>query len=226
MIKLEPIITDDGTLTFRNPEFDDLYHSRSGALEEAFVKHAGPAEVDRRLIEAGREKRTLRILDVCFGLGYNSLAALAVRNRAAPGVGLEIIGLERDPAILAMIARVETGLPEYGIIQDLATNPDLSLNLDSLSMRLIIGDAAKTGSDPRGLFEVVFHDPFSPNKNPALWTSEFFTRLKGVMSPGGVLTTYSCARHVRQNLRTAGFRIEDGPRLGRRGPSTIALVTE
>jgi tRNA U34 5-methylaminomethyl-2-thiouridine-forming methyltransferase MnmC len=43
------------------------------------------------------------------------------------------------------------------------------------------------------------------------------------MKPNSRLATYSCARVVRDNLKNAGFQIFDGPKLWRRGPSTIAV---
>ena len=43
------------------------------------------------------------------------------------------------------------------------------------------------------------------------------------MNKKGILTTYSCARQVRENLKKAGFIVKDGPCVGRRAPATIAL---
>ena len=70
--------------------------------------------------------------------------------------------------------------------------------------------------------DCVFLDPFSPKKTPELWTREFFNGIFKIMKPGAKLATYSCARVVRDNLKAEGFTITDGPKVGRRGPSTIA----
>jgi len=43
------------------------------------------------------------------------------------------------------------------------------------------------------------------------------------MRKGGILTTYSCASIIRKNLREAGFLVKDGPVVGRKAPSTIAI---
>jgi tRNA U34 5-methylaminomethyl-2-thiouridine-forming methyltransferase MnmC len=43
------------------------------------------------------------------------------------------------------------------------------------------------------------------------------------MKEGAKLSTYSYARWIRNNLKNAGFEVLDGPILGRRSPSTIAL---
>ena len=44
-----------------------------------------------------------------------------------------------------------------------------------------------------------------------------------IVKKGGVLATYSCAKIVRENLIAAGFEVKDGPCVGRRAPSTIAI---
>ena len=42
------------------------------------------------------------------------------------------------------------------------------------------------------------------------------------MKPGAKLSTYSCAKSVRQNMIAAGFNVLDGPAIGRKSPATIA----
>ena len=70
----------------------------------------------------------------------------------------------------------------------------------------------------------MFLDPFSPPKNPELWTESFFREVKKLMKPKAILATYSCARIVRDNLKKAGFIVKDGPIIGRRSPSTLAYI--
>jgi len=63
---MKKIITKDGSVTFKNESYDETYHSTSGALEEAFEKFAKPCNL----------KDGMNVLDICFGIGYNSLAAI------------------------------------------------------------------------------------------------------------------------------------------------------
>jgi tRNA U34 5-methylaminomethyl-2-thiouridine-forming methyltransferase MnmC len=56
-----------------------------------------------------------------------------------------------------------------------------------------------------------------------MWTNEFFIDIRNKMKENGRLSTYSCARFVRDNLRQAGFIVKDGPIIGRKSPSTIAV---
>ena len=90
IVKMEKIITGDSSITLRNPEYDECYHTKSGAIEEAFEKFAKPCHL----------KDGMKVLDVCFGLGYNTLAAISIAN-------VEAIGLENDKKILDEIQNIE-----------------------------------------------------------------------------------------------------------------------
>jgi len=57
---------------------------------------------------------------------------------------------------------------------------------------------------------------------PELWTEELFSEIFKRCANGCVLTTYSCARIVRDNMKKVGFEVLDGPCVGRKSPSTIA----
>ena len=71
LIHKEKKITNDGSFTFFNHAVKECYHSPVGAQQEAMVKYIKPSEFARRC-KSGQ----VRILDVCFGLGYNSLSAI------------------------------------------------------------------------------------------------------------------------------------------------------
>ena len=93
-----------------------------------------------------------------------------------------------------------------------------------MKLRIIIGDAGETIKNLNQKFDAVFLDPFSPKKCPELWTEKFFKDIRKLMKQNSVLTTYSCAKIIRNNLVNAGFNVKDGPSIGRRAPSTIAYA--
>ena len=70
-----PIATQDGSITYWNPGFNEHYHSPVGALSEAESKYILPSGLDKRL-----KRGDVRLLDVCFGLGYNTLTACEVAS--------------------------------------------------------------------------------------------------------------------------------------------------
>ena len=67
----ELVLCEDGTNTLFSVEFDEPYHStKDGALHESLEKHVKPA------LALSKENIQLTILDICFGLGYNTFSTL------------------------------------------------------------------------------------------------------------------------------------------------------
>ncbi len=209
---MHKILSHDGSITFWNERFQEYYHSITGAKEEAVRKFVEPCCL--------QEKNNPVILDVCFGWGYNTAAALdAIGNSNA-----KVIGLEIDANVLQKIPTINAPFESYSFIQK-CIRKGYSLSKDAWTLSLVVGDARETIKTVlSGSVDCVFLDPFSPKKCPELWTIDFMRQLYRIMKPNGILTTYSCARIVRDNLRSAGFSVQDGPCIGRRGPSTIATV--
>lgn len=214
--------TADGSFTFFSEEFGELFHSHYGARNESFLKFAIPTQLPNR---AHREK--LQILDVCYGLGYNTAAALQTIWAVNPDCHIEVIGLEINPSV-PKAACIHNLFQVWGnkyteILTQLAF--DQQVERQRLSARLLIGDARTTIGIVRNmgfLADAIFLDPFSPPQCPQLWTVEFIQQVSLCLNPNGILATYSCAAAVRTALLTAQLIIGSVPPFGRRSPSTIA----
>lgn len=210
---MDTLRTDDGSWTCCN-EFG-FYHWRKGAATEAIEKFARPA----RITEVAK-RDAVKMLDICFGLGYNTAAAIDMARQANPNCRIEAVGLEIDPAVIRVAASVTSPFRCYSLVQKLADTPEISD--DGLYIRLFMGDARDTIHSAGDGFDAVFLDPFAPKQCPELWQTTFLREVFMRMRPGALLCTYSCARMVRDNLRSAGFIVRDGPIIGRRGPATVA----
>ena len=68
MYEFYPYFTNDGSVGLYSPEVDDIYHSTYGALTEAYEKFILPADFENYF----KNKNEIKILDICFGIGYNS----------------------------------------------------------------------------------------------------------------------------------------------------------
>jgi tRNA U34 5-methylaminomethyl-2-thiouridine-forming methyltransferase MnmC len=213
------ILTGDGSLTLYNDKFGESYHHISGAVNEAQKKYVEPCKI-AELAKAGRAS----ILDVCFGLGYNSCAAIDAALKANPNCKIRIVALEIDEEVLAEISGLTPNILNYGVIKAVAANKEY--NKENINISLIMGDAKETIKRVDEMFDAVFLDPFSPKKCPELWAEEFFLDIRKKMKTGAVLSTYSSARIVKDNLAAAGFSIVIGPSIGRRAPITIGLNTK
>lgn len=210
----------DGSFTFYNSDVGEAYHAPVGAALEAREKYVAACGIPGLCARKG----VLRILDVCFGLGYNSAAALEL---VPVGFPVQVIGLELD----ALIIRESSSLPfpfdsGESLFRSLAlaevVDGQLEVHEGSVDLRVLVGDATRRVLDVHdGWADVIFFDPFSPKKAPLLWTVDFFRSVFAKCASGAVLVTYSCARLVRENLVAAGFVVEDGPVVGRRGPATV-----
>lgn len=72
MYELFPYFTNDGSVGLFSPDADDIYHSTYGALTEAYEKFILPSNL-KYFLEKNNE---IKILDICYGIGYNSKSLL------------------------------------------------------------------------------------------------------------------------------------------------------
>jgi hypothetical protein len=73
----------------------------------------------------------------------------------------------------------------------------------------------------------VLFDPYSPARNPAMWTLPLFTNLFSLLDPRRpcALTTYSRSTMLRVTLLAAGFFVGMGRATGRKEETTVAANT-
>lgn len=202
-----PQPTADGSFTFFSPEFGECFHSPFGALKEAQMTYANACQL---ALKAKTGK--VRLLDVCYGLGYNSAAALATIWASNPNCEIELIGLELDATVPreAIAHSLLNAWPDPipDLLQTLAQNHQLQI--PQLQAQLLISDARTTIQQVYSSgfqADAIFLDPFSPPQCPQLWTVEFLEYVAKCLSPTGKLSTYCSAAAPRSALRLAGLAI-------------------
>lgn len=228
MAQLIPQITQDGSYTFFSPEFDEAFHSRYGARQEAEKKFLEPSLLkDKACGQKQKNSTSLQLLDICYGLGYNSASALAGIWSANPQCRVELIALEIDSTI--PLQAIEHNLlnqwqkPIPQSLTQLATTKRIQTNY--LDASLLINDARKTIQQlyhDSWQADAIFLDPFSPPKCPQLWTVEFLGLVAKCLKPTGRIVTYSSSAAVRTALSLAGLHIGSTPGVGRKSPGTVA----
>lgn len=71
MSEFQPYYTNDGSVGLYSENYNDIYHSASGALTEAYEKFISPINWDILL-----SHDDINILDICYGIGYNTKSFL------------------------------------------------------------------------------------------------------------------------------------------------------
>ena len=222
---MKEVKTKDGSITFFNEYFQDVYNSVTGAMEEAEKKFVIPTKIPE-LAKTG----SIKILDVCFGIGYNSLLAIHLAKQSNPKVKIEIVGLENDKEVIEQIIKMKFKddlKQEYKIIQE-AAKACLGLpnkKDKNIKITLILDDARKSVNKLTDLYDAVFLDPFTPKTCPEMWSEPFIKDISKRMQPNSIIATYSCARKVRDAMRAAQLDVHDGPTGGRFAPSAFAVKT-
>jgi tRNA U34 5-methylaminomethyl-2-thiouridine-forming methyltransferase MnmC len=202
-----PQLTQDGSYTFFSVEFGETFHSTQGAKAEAFQKFAEATN-----LQAKAKNPSIRLLDVCYGLGYNTAAALETIAITHPSCQIELHGLELDPTVplgaltpdlLAgwspSVQQVLRGLAQTSHCQ----REGLTAHLWIADARHSIQQLVHSGFQA----DAIFFDPFSPRRCPQLWTVEFFRAVAQCLAPDGKLSTYSRSAAVRSALLAAGLCI-------------------
>lgn len=72
MSEFYPYFTKDGSVGLYSKDFNDIYHSATGALTEAYEKFIFPSNLHDILLRYDN----IKVLDICYGIGYNTKALL------------------------------------------------------------------------------------------------------------------------------------------------------
>ncbi|RLB68750.1 MAG: hypothetical protein DRH03_09520 [Deltaproteobacteria bacterium] len=219
---LKTTLSGDGSRTLYCDSVSEHYHStKDGAFSEALYKHVLPAWQYRI---SGRPAVT--VLDICFGLGYNTLVLIWYLRQQGYQGKLQVFSPEQDLVLLKSL--VDFPYPDellalVPIIQELAKN--LFYQDARLKIEIVGFEARSWLAGFAGPIDIVFHDPFSPANNPELWTREYFAELKRIGAADLLVTTYSTATAVRMGLFENGFHIYENRPEALVRSATLASLT-
>jgi tRNA U34 5-methylaminomethyl-2-thiouridine-forming methyltransferase MnmC len=207
------VLTEDGSATLHSPRYRQSYHSTRGALSEArhvFLEGSGVAA----MLRSGRP---VRLLEVGVGSGLNLLISADLATRCK--VGLDYVGLDRELPSVEQLTALDHGRHLHA--PDLAAawrtlrctldTRDAPLDrLGTTTVELRLGDARDTPLES-GRFHAIYHDAFSPDANPELWSEPFLGRLYAALAPGGHLVSYTVQGELRRRLEALGFEVAKRP---------------
>jgi len=199
----ELVLCEDGTNTLFSKEFDEPYHStKDGALHESLEKHVKPS------FSLKSHKDKLTILDICFGLGYNTFATLYYIKKHHIKTKVHILSPEFDEGLVRSLDTFDFP-PEFDSIKHMikAVSKDLTYEDEQFKIEILLGDARQSIPQIEEKIDIVYQDAFSPTHNPLLWTYEWFRDVRAICKDDAILTTYSTAAAIRLGLYENGFYI-------------------
>ncbi len=111
MKKYDFVKTKDGSVGLYNYEVDDIYHSGSGALTEAINKFIIPSG----FINFVKNNKKVKILDICYGIGYNSKSAVYLALKNNLNCKIEIDALEIDNELVMISPFIKDSIPSIDV---------------------------------------------------------------------------------------------------------------
>ncbi len=207
-MKREFFITADGSTSINLPDWNEQYHSKHGAVQEAyhvFIKYGLDAFADNsevNLLEIGfgtalncfitfleGEKRNLQI-------NYDGVEAYPVTYQESKNLNyIDILQAQKHRDNFDSIHKVSW--EEYHQI-----TKNFKLKKRQQKFETIID---------KNKFDLIYFDAFGSRVQPELWTENIFQKMYDALKPNGILTTYSAKGSARRAMQKIGFEVEKVP---------------
>jgi len=206
-LKREIITTNDGSTTIHLPELNESYHSKHGAIQEAyhvFIKNG------LSLFEG----KSVSILEIGFGTGLNSfITYLEAKksNQTIDYVGVEAYPVAVEEALQMNYVKELNANQEAAIFKDMheanweekvAISDDFSLTKRQQLFQEINDEDA---------YNLIYFDAFGFRVQPELWSLEVFQKMYNALKINGVIVTYACRSSIKNAMIECGFKVEKLP---------------
>ena len=200
----EIIQTLDGSTTIHLKDWDECYHSKHGAIQEA--KHV--------FIQNGLSlfpNQSVSILEIGFGTGLNAFITLLESKKLHQSI--QYVGVEAYPVNAAEVIAMNY-VTELNAISDEAlfkkmheSNWDEKVVLHpefELTKRKQFFDEIDAVEE----FDLIYFDAFGYRVQPELWSTAIFKKMFTALRPGGKLVTYAARGVVKRSMIEVGFTVE------------------
>jgi tRNA U34 5-methylaminomethyl-2-thiouridine-forming methyltransferase MnmC len=208
-LKRNIIQTRDGSTTIHIEEWDECYHSRFGAIQEAqhvFIKNGLSLF----------ENNSISILEIGFGTGLNAFITFLESkklNQIINYVGVEAYPVSTEEVISMNYVselKAENDVATFEKMHNCNWEEQIILRDDFFLTKrqqffAEIEDIEK--------FDLIYFDAFGYNVQPELWSTAIFQKMYNALKPKGVLVTYAARGVVKRSMIEVGFAVEklEGP---------------
>lgn len=214
-MKREFLITSDGSTTIHLPDWNEQYHSKHGAIQEAkhvFIKNGLHHFCQRKECKPPK----ISILEIGFGTGLNAFITFLEAKKS--DLEIDYVGVEAYP-----VSREETEKLNYVSKLNAASlaKEFKEMHTSSWEKKVCISEKFQLikrkqffeDITDRNTFNLIYFDAFGARNQPELWTEVIFEKMFLALKENGVLVTYSAKGSVRRALQSVGFTVErlNGP---------------
>ena len=203
-MKREIIITSDGSTSIHLPEWEESYHSKHGAIQEAqhvFIKNG------LSLCKG----QSVSVLEIGFGTGLNAFITFLESQKNKQKI--DYVGVEGFPVppeeVLQMNYVNQLNANQFESEFKMMHTSDWDENVTiSDTFRLTKRKQLFNDINDKNQFDIIYFDAFGYRVQPELWSVEIFTRMFDALKEGGILVTYACRGPIKNAMKEAGFKIE------------------
>lgn len=198
------IITSDGSTTFQIPQWDECFHSKYGAVQEAlhvFIKNG------LHLFE----NQKVSILEIGFGTGLNTLVTyaehfkqnLTIRYETVEGYPLSW----EEARQMNYCNQLENKLlyPIFEKIHQSEWEKEFLIS-EKFSFKKRKQFFEDISDFER--FDLIYFDVFGARVQPELWEVSIFEKMYNALKKDGYLVTYSAKGSVQRAMKHCGFQVE------------------
>lgn len=206
----EIIKTGDGSTTIHLPEWNEQYHSRHGAIQEA--EHVFIKSGLQKSLESGDD--SISILEIGFGTGLNALVTW--KEAKEKNLTISYTAVEAYPVALEEVEKLnfaeelqlEGAQDFFRTIHHTPWETALTIH-----PKFHLQKQKKFFQEINDLeeYRLVYFDAFGARVQPELWTEEIFGIMFKALKPAGILVTYAAKGSVRRAMQAVGFIVERLP---------------
>lgn len=203
-MKREIIQTLDGSTTIQLTEWNECYHSKHGAIQEAqhvFMKNGLSLF----------QNQEIAILEIGFGTGLNAFITLLESKKMNQTI--DYVGVEAYPISAAEVLNmnyveeldVKLESSTFEKIHECSWEEKVMLN-DSFSItkrKQFFQDI-----EDENRFDLIYFDAFGYRVQPELWSTEVFRKMYNALKTNGILVTYAARGVVKRSMIEVGFTVE------------------
>lgn len=203
-MKREVIITSDGSTSIHLPDWGESYHSKHGAIQEAyhvFIKNG--------LFLCKEE--SVSVLEIGFGTGLNAFITLLESEKTNQNI--DYVGVEGFPISTEEISQMnyasQLNVGSYvDFFKQLHATSWEDKHLISSHFQLTKRNQLFTEITDKNQFDVIYFDAFGYRVQPELWSTEIFLKMYNALNINGLIVTYACRGPIKKAMIEAGFQIE------------------